>query len=170
MTHDEVIENIGTIARSGTKRFMESMTGEQAKDANLIGQFGVGFYSAFMVSDSVTIRTRKAGEPIESGVEWQSNGDGAYTLTAVDKEENGTEIILALREGEDEFLEPFRLRHIINTYSDHIPLEIKMPVDQPEAPIQKVKMMIKKTTTLLTYQTGKLLTKVRLCGHVLKTK
>ena len=133
MTHDEVIENIGTIARSGTKKFMHSMTGEGAKDVNLIGQFGVGFYSAFMVADKVTMRTRKAGEPVETGVEWRSDGGGSYEISAIDKEENGTEIILHLRDGEDEYLQPHRLRHIVNTYSDHIPLEIKMPKTAADA-------------------------------------
>lgn len=126
MNREEIIENIGTIAKSGTRQFFDSLTGDQAKDANLIGQFGVGFYSAFIIADQVTLTSRRAGLSSEHGVCWESAGEGEYTLETVDKPTRGTEIILHLREGEDEFLEGFRLRSIIKKYSDHISLPIVM--------------------------------------------
>jgi molecular chaperone HtpG len=126
MTRDEVVENIGTIAKSGTRRFFESLTGDQAKDTQLIGQFGVGFYSAFIVADKVTLTTRKAGLPDDQGVRWISAGDGSYTLETVERAARGTEVVLHLREGEDEFLDGYRLRSIVHKYSDHIPLPIEM--------------------------------------------
>ncbi len=126
MTRAEVAENIGTIARSGTRRFLESLTGDQAKDARLIGQFGVGFYSAFIVADRVTLRTRRAGLGPEHGVCWESDGQGDYTLETAEKAARGTEVTLHLREGEDEFLDGLRLRTIVNKYSDHVPLPIRM--------------------------------------------
>ncbi|MCE7916944.1 MAG: molecular chaperone HtpG, partial [Nitrosomonas sp. PRO5] len=109
MSRQEVINNIGTIAKSGTREFFDSLTGDQAKDANLIGQFGVGFYSAFIVADKVTLTTRRAGLTAEHGVRWESGGEGEYTLETVEKPDRGTEIILHLREGEDELLSSFRL-------------------------------------------------------------
>ena len=126
MTRDEVVDNIGTIAKSGTRQFFESLTGDQARDTQLIGQFGVGFYSAFIVADKVTLTTRRAGLPAGQGVRWTSAGDGSYTLETIEKPERGTTVVLHLREGEDEFLESFRLRSIIHKYSDHIPLPIEM--------------------------------------------
>ena len=126
MSRQEVINNIGTIAKSGTREFFDSLTGDQAKDANLIGQFGVGFYSAFIVADKVTLTTRRAGLTIEHGVRWESGGEGEYTLETVEKPDRGTEIILHLREGEDELLSSFQLRSIIRKYSDHITLPIVM--------------------------------------------
>ncbi len=126
MSRQEVINNIGTIAKSGTREFFDSLTGDQAKDANLIGQFGVGFYSAFIVADKVTLTTRRAGLTIEHGVRWESGGEGEYTLETVEKPDRGTEIILHLREGEDELLSSFRLGSIIRKYSDHITLPIVM--------------------------------------------
>lgn len=126
MTRDEVIENIGTIANSGTKKFLEKLTGDQAKDSHLIGQFGVGFYSAFIVADKVTLHTRKAGAPIEEGVQWESNGEGEFTLENLAKPTKGTEITLHLKEGMDEFLNEYRLKNIVTTYSDHINFPIKM--------------------------------------------
>lgn len=126
MTREEVIENIGTIANSGTKKFLEKMTGDQTKDANLIGQFGVGFYSSFIVADKVTVLTRKAGMASEHGVQWQSGGEGEFTLENIDLEEHGTTVILHLKEGESEFLEDYRLRSVISKYSDHITLPIIM--------------------------------------------
>ncbi|MEO1767573.1 molecular chaperone HtpG [Thiobacter aerophilum] len=126
MSRAEVIENIGTIARSGTREFLEKLTGDQAKDAHLIGQFGVGFYSSFIVADRVTLITRRAGLAPEHGVKWESTGEGEYTLENVEKTGHGTDVILHLREGEDEFLEPWRLRAIIHKYSDHIALPILM--------------------------------------------
>lgn len=131
MTRDEVIENIGTIANSGTKRFLEKLTGDQAKDSRLIGQFGVGFYSAFIVADQVTLRTRKAGLAADQGVEWQSNGDGEFTLETLAKPNKGTEIVLHLKDGMDEFLSSYRLKNIITTYSDHISFPIELLEEQP---------------------------------------
>jgi molecular chaperone HtpG len=126
MTRDEVVDNIGTIAKSGTRQFFESLTGDQAMDTQLIGQFGVGFYSAFIVADKVTLTTRHAGLPAGQGVRWASGGDGSYTLETIEQPERGTTVVLQLREGEDEFLDSFRLRSIIHKYSDHIPLPIEM--------------------------------------------
>ena len=124
MNRDEVIHNIGTIAKSGTKEFFQSLTGDQAKDANLIGQFGVGFYSSFIIADKVTLITRRAGE--KEAVKWESSGEGDYTLESVDKASRGTDIVLHLREGEDEFLNDWKLKTIIRKYSDHITLPILM--------------------------------------------
>lgn len=124
MSRDEVIANIGTIAKSGTKEFFNALTGDQAKDANLIGQFGVGFYSAFIIADKVTLTTRRAGAA--EAVRWESAGEGDYTLEDVDKASRGTEIVLHLREGEDEFLNDWKLKTIIRKYSDHITLPIVM--------------------------------------------
>jgi len=133
MTRDEVVDNIGTIARSGTRQFFESLTGDQAKDSRLIGQFGVGFYSAFIVADRVTLTTCKAGLPADQGVRWSSAGDGSYTLETVECATRGTGIVLHLREGEDELLDGYRLRNIIHTYSDHIPLPIEMKQQDKDA-------------------------------------
>ncbi|HZV62296.1 MAG TPA: molecular chaperone HtpG [Methylophilaceae bacterium] len=126
MNRDEVINNIGTIAKSGTREFFQALTGDQAKDANLIGQFGVGFYSSFIVADKVTLVTRRAGVGAEHGVRWESAGEGDYTLETVEKATRGTEITLHLREGEDEFLSDWKLKSIIRKYSDHIVLPIVM--------------------------------------------
>lgn len=126
MSRQEVIDNIGTIAKSGTREFINSLTGDQIKDANLIGQFGVGFYSAFIVADKVTLTTRRAGLTAEHGVRWESAGEGEYTLETVEKKDRGTEVVLHLREGEDELLSSFQLRSIIRKYSDHITLPIMM--------------------------------------------
>lgn len=124
MSRDEVIANIGTIAKSGTKEFFNALTGDQAKDANLIGQFGVGFYSAFIIADKVTLTTRRAGAT--EAVRWESSGEGDYTLEDADKASRGTEVVLHLREGEDEFLSDWKLKTIIRKYSDHITLPIVM--------------------------------------------
>ncbi len=126
MSRQEVIEHIGTIARSGTREFFGQLSGDQQKDAALIGQFGVGFYSAFIVADRVTLTTRRAGMTAEHGVRWESTGAGDYTLETVDKPTRGTEIVLHLREGEDEFLSDYRIKSVIRTYSDHITLPIVM--------------------------------------------
>ncbi|BCX88867.1 molecular chaperone HtpG [Methylomarinovum tepidoasis] len=126
MTRQEVIDHIGTIARSGTRKFLESLTGDQAKDSQLIGQFGVGFYSAFIVADRVTLETRKAGVPAEEGVRWESDGQGEYRIATVTRPRRGTAVTLHLREGEDEFLDPVRLRQLIRKFSDHIPIPIVM--------------------------------------------
>ena len=130
MDRQEVIDNIGTIARSGTRQFMQKLTGDQAKDANLIGQFGVGFYSSFIVADKVTLRTRRAGLGAEHGVLWESTGEGDYTLETVDKPGRGTEVTLHLREDETELLNEWQLRSIITKYSDHITLPVIMPVQK----------------------------------------
>ncbi|MDA1108094.1 MAG: molecular chaperone HtpG [Proteobacteria bacterium] len=132
MTRAEVVDNIGTIAKSGTRAFFEKLTGDQAKDAHLIGQFGVGFYSAFIVADKVTLTTRRAGLSAEHGVRWESGGEGDYTIETVEKETRGTEVTLRLRAGEDEFLDGFRLRNIIRTYSDHISVPILLPSEDKE--------------------------------------
>lgn len=129
MNRQEVIENIGTIANSGTKKFFEKMTGDESKDSQLIGQFGVGFYSAFIVADKVTLKTRRAGLTSEHGVEWQSEGKGEFTIETIDKPTRGTEIILHLRDDQDEFLNSWRLRNCITKYSDHINLPIVMQKD-----------------------------------------
>ncbi len=126
MSRDEVIENLGTIAKSGTKSFLESMGSDQAKDSQLIGQFGVGFYSAFIVADKVSVRTRAAGESAENGVFWESQGEGEYTVADITKEDRGTEITLHLREGEDDFLDDWRVRSVIGKYSDHIALPVEI--------------------------------------------
>ena len=126
MSQEEVIQNIGTIARSGTKEFVNSLTGDQAKDSQLIGQFGVGFYSSFIVADKVTLRTRKAGLSAEEGVWWESAGEGDFELSPTEKATRGTEITLHLREGEDEFLESYRVRSIIKKYSEHISIPVQM--------------------------------------------
>ncbi|MEJ2322946.1 MAG: molecular chaperone HtpG, partial [Gammaproteobacteria bacterium] len=127
MTRDEVISNIGTIARSGTKAFIESMSGDKAQDSQLIGQFGVGFYSAFIVADRVTIETRKAGTVADEGVRWESEGTDSYSIENIRKETRGTDITLHLREEEKEFLDAWQLRSIINKFSDHISIPVMMP-------------------------------------------
>ncbi|WP_077999646.1 molecular chaperone HtpG [Edwardsiella tarda] len=126
MTREEVIENLGTIAKSGTKAFLESLGSDQAKDSQLIGQFGVGFYSAFIVADKVTVRTRAAGASADQGVFWESTGEGDYTIADIEKADRGTEITLHLREGEEDFLDDWRLRNIIGKYSDHIALPVEI--------------------------------------------
>ncbi|HCO43165.1 MAG TPA: molecular chaperone HtpG [Gammaproteobacteria bacterium] len=126
MSREEVIANIGTIARSGTAEFLQSLQGDQTQDARLIGQFGVGFYSAFIVADRVTLTTRRASEPQAQGVRWQSAGEGDYTLETVSAP-RGTEIVLHLREDAHEFADPWRLKTIIRTYSDHITFPVRMP-------------------------------------------
>ena len=126
MSREEVVANIGTIARSGTKEFLASLTGEQQKDSRMIGQFGVGFYSSFIVAERVTLLTRRAGRPAAEGVRWESDGGGEFTVEAVERAARGTEITLHLREGEDELLEPQHLKAIVRKYSDHIGLPILM--------------------------------------------
>ncbi len=126
MSREEVVRNIGTIAKSGTREFFQALTGDQAKDANLIGQFGVGFYSAFIVANRVTLVTRRAGLGAEHGVRWESEGAGEYTIETVEKAGRGTEVTLHLREGEDDFLSGWKLRDILRRYSDHITVPILM--------------------------------------------
>ena len=132
MRRDEVIENLGTIAKSGTKSFLESLGSDQAKDSQLIGQFGVGFYSAFIVADKVSVRTRAAGAAASEGVFWESAGEGEYTIADIEKADRGTEITLHLREGEDEFLDAWRVRGIISKYSDHIALPVEIETHNEE--------------------------------------
>jgi molecular chaperone HtpG len=126
MSRDEVIANIGTIAKSGTREFFSRLTGDQAKDARLIGQFGVGFYSAFIVADRVTVLTRRAGRPAGEGVRWESDGAGEYTIEMIEKASRGTDVTLHLREGLDEFLADARMKAILRKYSDHIAIPIVM--------------------------------------------
>jgi molecular chaperone HtpG len=126
MNREEVIKNLGTIAKSGTKEFLASLNKDQLKDNHLIGQFGVGFYSAFMVADKVTVLTRRAGEKTENAIRWESQGEGDYTLEQTNKENRGTEIILQMKEDAQEFLDDWRLRNIIHKYSDHISWPIVM--------------------------------------------
>jgi len=126
MSRDEVVKNIGTIAKSGTREFFQSLTGDQAKDAHLIGQFGVGFYSSFIIADRVTLTTRRAGAAANEAVRWESSGEGDYTIETVERASRGTEVTLHLREGEDEFLADYRLRELVRKYSDHIAIPIVM--------------------------------------------
>ena len=134
MNRDEVVANIGTIASSGTKRFLEAMSGEQKADARLIGQFGVGFYSAFVVADKVTVITRRADAPAAEGVKWESDGKGEYSLEQVELAERGTAVILHLKADEDEFLKRWQLRSLITKYSDHVAFPIRMPTEKDGKP------------------------------------
>ncbi len=133
MSREEVTEHLGTIAKSGTRQFFEALTGDQARDSQLIGQFGVGFYSSFIIADRVSVLSRRAGLPAEEGVYWDSTGEGQFTVKSVEKVERGTDVILHLREGEDDFLDGYRLRGIVRKYSDHISLPIVMKKDAPPA-------------------------------------
>lgn len=127
MNREDVIANLGTIARSGTAEFLKQMSGEQQKDANLIGQFGVGFYSGFIVADEVAVRTRKAGTDASEGVEWRSQGEGEFTVADIEREVHGTEIILHLKEDAKEFADDYRLQSLVRKYSDHIEVPVRMP-------------------------------------------
>lgn len=130
MNRDEVIANLGTIAKSGTREFFSKLSGDQQKDANLIGQFGVGFYSAFIVADKVTVLTRRAGEKADQGVRWESDGGGEFSIEMVEKATRGTEITLHLREGQDDLLAGYKLREIVKKYSDHIVQPILMKKEE----------------------------------------
>jgi len=134
MTREEVVENIGTIARSGTRRFLESLSGDARKDTQLIGQFGVGFYSAFIVADKVTLTTRKAGAPSSEAVRWESTGTGEYTLETVDEPRRGTTVVLHLKQDESEFLDIWKLRDLIARYSDHVAFPIRLPQQKDGKP------------------------------------
>jgi len=127
MSREEVIDNIGTIAKSGSRQFFQSLTGDQAKDNQLIGQFGVGFYSSFIVAEKVTLLSRRAGNDSSRGVKWESSGEGDYSIETVERKQHGTEVILHLRPDEDELLQDYRLTTIIKKYSDHVTLPIVMP-------------------------------------------
>ncbi|MBR0345818.1 MAG: molecular chaperone HtpG, partial [Rudaea sp.] len=137
MTRDEVIANIGTIASSGTRKYLEALSSEQKADANLIGQFGVGFYSAFVVADKVTLTTRKAGAQADDGVRWESAGTGEYTLETVASAARGTAVTLHLKADEDEFLQSWQLRSLIARYSDHIGFPIRMPKENDGKPTEE---------------------------------
>ncbi|MDJ0739671.1 MAG: molecular chaperone HtpG [Gammaproteobacteria bacterium] len=133
MSRQEVSETIGTIASSGTRKFLENLSGDKAKDSQLIGQFGVGFYSAFIVADKVTLTTRRAGMNADEGVRWESSGEGSYTIENVDRAARGTEIVLHLRDDEQEFVDAWRLRSIISKFSDHIAIPVEMLNEPPPA-------------------------------------
>ncbi|MBA2653849.1 MAG: molecular chaperone HtpG [Gammaproteobacteria bacterium] len=126
MTREEVVQNLGTIAKSGTREFLEKLTASQSKDAHLIGQFGVGFYSSFVVADKVVVKTRRAGMTPEQGVYWESEGQGQFIIENINKESRGTEVVLHLKKEDDEFLDEWRIKNIITKYSDHILLPIVM--------------------------------------------
>ena len=134
MSHDEVVENIGTIARSGTRKFLDALSGDARKDAQLIGQFGVGFYSAYIVADKVELRTRRAGAEAAEGVLWRSDGKGEYEIEAIEYPRRGTEIVMHLKEDESEFLSSWRLRSLIHKYSEHIAFPIRMRGETPPIP------------------------------------
>jgi molecular chaperone HtpG len=159
MSRQEVIDHIGTIAKSGTREFLAALTGDQRKDASLIGQFGVGFYSAFIVADRVTLTTRRSGLTAADGVRWESDGRGAYTLEAAEQPDRGTTVVLHLREGEDDLLSGYRLRGIITKYSDHISLPIVMPPEKDsagesgeEAPVNQASALWARPKSELTEQ------------------
>lgn len=140
MNREEVIKNLGTIAKSGTRAFRELLTEKNAEESQLIGQFGVGFYSAFIVADRVIVRTRRAGMKANQSVEWKSNGEGEYTIKNINKSSRGTEVILHLKKEKEEFLDPMRLRSIITKYSDHILRPIvmkKITINEDEAKNKK---------------------------------
>ncbi len=130
MSRDEAISHLGTIAKSGTKEFFSKLSGDQQKDAALIGQFGVGFYSGFIIADRITVETRRAGAPANEGVRWESEGAGEFSIEAIDKATRGSDVILHLREGEDEFLSSWQLKTVIRKYSDHISLPILMQKEE----------------------------------------
>ena len=146
MSRDEVIANIGTIAKSGTKEFLATLTGDQQKDAKLIGQFGVGFYSSFIVADRVTLATRRAGLPAAEGVRWESDGSGEYSIEPIERRARGTEVTLHLREGEDELFEPWHIKSIVRKYSDHIGLPILLAGESKVDPVTKEFMPGKEET------------------------
>ncbi|MBQ0746562.1 MAG: molecular chaperone HtpG [Marinobacter sp.] len=137
MTRDDVVQNLGTIARSGTAEFLQQLSGDEKKDSKLIGQFGVGFYSAFIVADKVDVFTRRAGAPVEEGVHWQSAGDGEFTIEQVTRDKRGTEIVIHLKPDATEFADGFRLRNLVKKYSDHISFPVVMksePTEEGEEP------------------------------------
>src|ERR1700679_630440 len=136
MSEAEVIDNLGTIARSGTKKFLETLSGDSAKDAQLIGQFGVGFYSAFIVADKVTVLTKRTDS---TAVRWDSDGEGQYQVQADDKSDRGTEVILHLRDEDKEFLEPARLRQLVRKYSDHLSIPIVLKAGETEETVNQAR-------------------------------
>jgi molecular chaperone HtpG len=153
MSEDEVIDNLGTIARSGTKKFLEGLSGDSAKDAQLIGQFGVGFYSAFIVADRVTVKSKRADAP---AVRWDSDGEGTYEIRAYDKADRGTEVVMHLREEDKEFLEPSRLKQLVRKYSDHLGIPILLKTGDAEDTLNQAKAFWTRPKSELTdedYQT-----------------
>jgi molecular chaperone HtpG len=132
MTRDDVIANLGTIAKSGTAEFLKQLSGDEKKDSKLIGQFGVGFYSSFIVADKVTVKTRRAGAPANEGVHWESKGDGEFTIEQTEREQRGTEITLHLKSDATEFADGFRLRNLVKKYSDHISFPVIMKSESEE--------------------------------------
>ena len=150
MTRDEVIKNIGTIAKSGTKEFLQNLTGDQAKDSNLIGQFGVGFYSAFIVAKKVELKTRSAASDAAEGVHWESEGTGEYDLQQIEMQKRGTEVILHLKDEEDDLLSGWRLRSIVTKYSDHVPMSIEMLQEDDKGELTQAWEVINKASSLWT--------------------
>jgi molecular chaperone HtpG len=133
MNRDEIVDHLGTIAKSGTAQFLDSLTGDEKKDSQLIGQFGVGFYSAFIVSDKVEVFSRKAGESADQGVRWESGGEADFIVESVDKADRGTRIVLHLKKAEKEFAESFRLRGIVRKYADHISIPVMMVKEEVDS-------------------------------------
>ncbi|MFV3369414.1 molecular chaperone HtpG [Pseudomonas sp. NY15435] len=152
MSREEVIAHLGTIAKSGTADFLKNLSGDQKKDSHLIGQFGVGFYSAFIVADKVDVFTRRAGAPASEGVHWSSKGEGEFDVSSIDKAERGTRIVLHLKDGEDEFADGWRLRNIVKKYSDHIALPIELPKESAgeEAPAETEWEVVNRASALWT--------------------
>ncbi|MEX0603112.1 MAG: molecular chaperone HtpG [Marinobacter sp.] len=150
MNREEVIQNLGTIARSGTAEFLGQLTGDQKKDSKLIGQFGVGFYSSFIVADRVEVYSRKAGAPAEEGVHWDSKGDGEFSIEPVNLEQRGTQIVLHLKKGESEFANGFRLRNLVKKYSDHISFPVVMKAESEEEDKKGTDETVNEATALWT--------------------
>ncbi|MBD9679295.1 molecular chaperone HtpG [Pseudomonas sp. PDM18] len=152
MSREEVIAHLGTIAKSGTADFLKNLSGDQKKDSHLIGQFGVGFYSAFIVADKVDVFTRRAGAPVSEGVHWSSKGEGEFDVASIDKAERGTRIVLHLKDGEEEFADGWRLRNIVKKYSDHIALPIELPKESTgeEAPAETEWEVVNRASALWT--------------------
>ena len=150
MSREQVVSQLGTIARSGTGEFLDQLSGEQRKDANLIGQFGVGFYSAFIVADRVTVHTRRAGAPAGEGVHWESNGQGEYSVETIERADRGTQVTLHLREDAAEFADEFRLRSLIRKYSDHIAFPVVMATGDKEESANSAKALWTRPRTELT--------------------
>ncbi len=152
MNREEVIAHLGTIAKSGTADFLKNLSGDQKKDSHLIGQFGVGFYSAFIVADKVDVFTRRAGAPASEGVHWSSKGEGEFDVASIDKAERGTRIVLHLKDGEDEFADGWRLRNIVKKYSDHIALPIELPKEAAgeDAPAETEWEVVNRASALWT--------------------
>ncbi len=150
MSREEVMDNIGTIASSGTQKFLDKLTGDESKDANMIGQFGVGFYSSFIVADKVTVETRRAGLAKDEAVRWESTGEGEYSIENIEREQRGTKVTLHLRDDEHEFVEPYRLRSVITKYSDHISMPIEMCKQDDKGEDTEEFEMINKASALWT--------------------